>query len=225
MGLNSEIDHIVIHIEQTLSMLYGFSLFSTVKNHFVSKEQLKTYLGSGIEDVPEYQSRAGVFIYKDHGIEDIFIGVHVDEKLQSHLEDDSPLKSVHLDNLDSYWVLIEEVSHFHLIINRLTRKKEVTKLELEWQGEIDKILVSSLTLMAQNGTPCLEELQILLHESSMISSEKDLEYLYNEANRLAARFWRKLMGKKHPLDKGSIDLFREFYWAPWAYKYAKLSRV
>lgn len=225
MGQETEIDQIVLHIEETLSKLYGFSLFSTVTNHFVSREQLKTYLGSSIEAIPEYQSRAGVFVCNDKTAEDVYIGVHVDEGLQRHLQGDSPLKSVHRDNLDSFWVLIEEISHFHLIINRMMRKKEVTKLELEWQGEIDKILVSSLTLMAQNGTLCLEELQILLHESSHITSEKDLEDLYKDANLLAARFWKKIMKKKHPLDKGSISLFREFYWAPWAYKYARLSRV
>ena len=225
MGQEIDIDQIVLHVEETLSKLYGFSLFSTVNNHLVSREQLKTYLGPSIEAIPEYQSRAGVFICNDRSEEDIFIGVHVDEGLRKHLKGDSPLKAVHLDNLDSFWVLIEEISHFHLIINRLMRNKEVTKLELEWQGEIDKILVSSLTLIAQNGSPCLEELQILLHETCSITSEKELENLYNDANRLAARFWRKIMKKKHPLETGSIKLFREFYWAPWAYKYSKLSRV
>jgi len=101
----------------------------------------------------------------------------------------------------------------------------VSKLELEWQGEIDKLVVSALTLFAQHGDPCIEELQVLLHESSSISAVKELEGLYTDANLFAIRFWRRILKNKHLLDKKAIELLREFYWAPWTYKYSKLSKI
>lgn len=221
----TQIDHIVFSIENVLSQFYGFSPFSTVKDHLVSRDQLKTYLGSEVEKIPEFRSRAGVFICRESSADEIFIGVHIDEDVRYHLNNDSPLHRVHMDNLDPYWVLIEEISHFHLIINRIKEKKELTKLELEWQGEIDKLLVSSLTFFAQHGNPCLEELQILLHESSHVYSDQSLEHIYADANFLAARFWKKLMKNRHPLGKETINLLRSFYWAPWANKYAKLAKI
>jgi hypothetical protein len=93
-------------------------------------------------------------------------------------------------NLDAFCVLVEEISHFHLILNRAQAGLEVTKLELEWQGEVDKLLVSGLFLERQSGQSYLLPLARKLYDLAAVTAVDD--QLYEEATKYAARFWFQL---------------------------------
>lgn len=92
-------------------------------------------------------------------------------------------------------VLLEGVSHFRYIVDRAGEGRATCLLELELQAEIDKFFVLCLTLAPsrpQSVTGPLWQLQferaryhpdLAPHESAM----------YREANRLAARFCRRLL--------------------------------
>lgn len=220
-----ELEKIVNYIETTLGSFYGFSPQSTANDHLVSREDLKTHLGNSVESLPEYESRAGVYLFNDEAKQELFIGMHVDEKVQALLVDESPLTEVTRENIDSFWVIIEEVSHFHLLINRISQNRGVSKLELEWQGEIDKLLVSALTLRDQSGDPCLKDLVSLLHTNSSITAHEDIKQLYIEASRYAARFWHSALRFPRPLGEETKGFLRESYWVPWNEKISRIFRM
>jgi hypothetical protein len=219
---SNELLKTIEHIEEKLGLFYGFSPLSTAGSHLVSKEDLVRHFGEAVTQLPEFKSRAGVYVYTEKSSEDFFIGLHVDERIQVRINSDTPLRSVTRENLDSFWVIIEEVSHFHLLLNRAEQNRGVSKLELEWQGEIDKLLVTALTLTDQQGDPCLRDLVDLLHGSAIISAHEKLEQLYLEANRYAARFWHKTMRKNQPLDLETRRLLRQIYRDSWPGKISKL---
>lgn len=217
-----EFEKIVHYVEVTLGDYYGFDPQMTALAHIVTRKDLQDHFGESVRRLPEYESRAGVYLYNDAVKEELFIGMHVDEKVQLHLEGESPLTGVTRENIDSFWVLIEEVSHFHLLINRISQNRGVSKLELEWQGEIDKLLVAALTLRAQSGDPCLKDLISLLHEHSDITAHKELKNIYEEANRYAARFWHRTLKSRRPLGDETKGFLRDSYWVLWNEKKSRL---
>ncbi len=221
----SEFQKVVHYVEATLGHYYGFVPQMTALEHIVTREALQDQFGESVRRLPEFESRAGVYLYNDIDKEELFIGMHVDEKVQSHLEGESPLTGVTRENIDSFWVLIEEVSHFHLLINRISQNRGVSKLELEWQGEIDKLLVAALTLRAQSGDPCLKDLVNLLHEHSDITAHRELKEIYEEANRYAARFWHRTLKSPRPLGDETKGFLRDSYWVLWNEKKSRLVRL
>lgn len=97
------------------------------------------------------------------------------------------------DILEAYTVALEEVSHFHCLLHHTTEGRQVSPLDLELQGEIDKFLVTFFTNNDQKNAANFERLYVRLFQEFSLSS--DLSALqrerYLEANRLAMRFIRR----------------------------------
>ena len=125
-------------------------------------------------------------------------------------------------NLDAFCVLVEEVSHFHLIVNRAEAKLPVTKLELEWQGEVDKLLLCALLLQKQSGDPHVLPLVRRLFDEALIISDHNRQR-YEEATRFAARFW-KICGRNSIMLHGALQQFlNEAYRSSWQQKITSIT--
>lgn len=206
---------IISEVERSLAEFYAFEPGSEAASHLVSKDELKASLGRDVEALPEFQARAGVFL-KNERDDDLFIGIHLDESIKTRLETADPTRRLDDGNLDAFCVLVEEISHFHLILNRALDRRSVTKLELEWQGEIDKLLVCAITLKAQAGDSHVEPLARRLYDSAaIVAADRDL---YWEATRHAARFWRSPDRQREPLGAAVRALLRRSYRSTWREK-------
>ncbi len=165
-------------IENTLAHFYGFTLTAS------SAEFLLT------ETISESTERGCVLIHENKEHDTLEVGIRLRDEILAIVNSHDPLTQLSNHNLDAFWVIAEEVSHFHLICNRAHSARGVTHLELEIQGEIDKLLLAAGLLFEQHGDAHLLPLARKLFDESEIYSAGDL---YHDANRYAADFWYRFL--------------------------------
>lgn len=232
---SAQLQDVVSDVERLLASFYAFDPLSSAVSHLVSREQLKHSLGDQVTSLREYQARAGVFLFEpsrhqaNGGVEaagepgELFIGIHFDDSIKSIVEAADPRQCLEEKNLDAFCVLVEEISHFHLILNRAEHGLGVSKLELEWQGEVDKLLICAKTLEAQVGDPHLEVLTRKLFDVATIESDANYD-LYWQATRYAARFWFEAVRKFGRLSEELRETLKRTYEASWTQKLAHMEK-
>lgn len=118
--------------------------------------------------------------------DELELGVYFTEEVVKSSRNLLPLKVWDQDALPVFWVLIEEISHFHLICERAHTGGKTSLLELEWQAEVDKMLFSALYLRSQTGDCYFEALFYHLFEREYCFAADH----YYIAHQLAAKFWK-----------------------------------
>jgi hypothetical protein len=189
-----------------------------IANHVLTRSEIIGCLGSYAETHPEFQDRGGVWLIPTTDAEELFIGVHFDDSIRKSVTDNNPLQRLTAENLDAFCIVVEEVSHFHLIINRAKSGLEVSKLELESQGEIDKLLLAALFLEKQIGDGQVVQLARKLYDEAAITAV-DTE-LYWQATKFAARFWfEQARNDLRSLNSTALKkLLRQIYRQNWSGK-------
>ena len=200
--------------EQYLGHYYGFDSATSAADYTID-EASRARLASGGRN-----PRAGVYLLKESGPasaeteegggsqqDSLFVGVYFSKEIKTRIIEAPPLQALSPQNLDAFSVLVEELSHFHLIRQRGAQEREVSRLELEWQAEIDKVLVPSLILREQTGLSHISPLIQAVFEQTTIDPTPP----YPEAHKLAEKFWRQAfkegIGRSVPVtDEG----FRRF---------------
>ncbi len=155
-----------------------------------TKTELVNHLGTNIRQHPLFHRRAALWHVQERDGGD-FIGLYYDSDIIRDLEARDPLHALSSANIDAFCVLIEEVSHLHLVLNRASADREVNHMELELQAEIDKIIICSHVLAMQTGDPHLMPLSRQIFDAAEIAA--DLPQLYWTASKLAARFWYSML--------------------------------
>ena len=183
--LSSLFKKIVNEIEDLLARTYQFPIQTSIINHVFHESDSKHH-----PDLSFDSNNAQILLYPNKSDEeDIFIGFFCPQKLLKELIYQNPLAHLSTNNLNSLLVLIEEISHFHLIINRISKGRLTSKLELEWQGEVDKVLISSIIMRRQSGD---SHLLPLIRKIFDQASFHNPDTHYREASKFAARFWYHL---------------------------------
>ncbi len=167
-------------IENELVRFYGFKPHTRAADHLLPNTDSKN------------DRRAQVLFQHEPHQDEIFIGIQIREDILQTLEKQNPQKELTHENLDAFCVLTEEISHLHLILNRASCGRSVYQVELEWQGEIDKVLTSAILLKRLYGDPHWRHLIQMNFENSVVLPGPDAS-IYHMANRLAARFWDDLL--------------------------------
>ena len=119
--------------------------------------------------------------------------------------DGAPGDRVVAEALDSYCQLAEGVSHFLYMAHTAREDRRVSLLELEAQAEVDKFATCVLYGW-QRGVQWAEELlqRLFAWVSYRPHLSADARWRYEEANRLAKSFCRKLL--RH-VAQGRMDRF------------------
>ena len=191
-------------------------------DHLVNFEQaveIKSNLDSGM---------SSVLVQKDSEKDELFIGIYLSPNVVELLSNDCPIERLSNQNLNAYTVLVEELSHFHLIIQRGLSKLPISQLELEWQGEVDKLLFSAIRLRHQCGEAHYLHLARKLYDEAKIIAEDTERYW--EATRYAARLWYDLITHQDGIDDpGNSKVLRailgELYELPWQSKLDRITQV
>ena len=208
-------------VDRQMAAFYGFSPQASAADHLIDENQLALALGA--QTPPP--GRAAVFV--NSGADDeLFIGVHFTTPLVEGLVEHDPTQLLGDHNLDGFCHLIEEISHFHLLLNRAAVGRSVSKLELEGQGEIDKLLFAAMFLEQQCGDSHLVPLARRLYDGAHIVAQ-DYE-LYWQATRYAARFWYALFhasSEPRRIDGKLRQLLRLQYDRAWSAKLDALPSV
>ncbi len=196
-------------VEERLAALYRFTLPMSASGFLMPAEQLVAQNGAK-------PPRAAVFLtQKDDELE---IGLYLEEALQAILTRHDPKVELNEHNLDAYCALIEELSHFHLLLQRAADGRSVSQLELEWQGEVDKLLLSGLLMSEQRQVPCFRLLHHRIFEQAQLTAP---EPHYEEAAHYAAKYWHRLLPHTHAsrsIQGRVLPLLQETYQADWQRK-------
>lgn len=214
MKFSTPLAGIVQTVERELAAVYRFRPQAEASDHLVDRAMIKASLGDTASDLPEWHARGGVWLLGDAA--DLFIGIHIDDSVTETLAARDPFTQLNSDNLDALCVVVEEVSHFHMIINRAGEDRGVSKLELECQGELDKLLVAALLLERQSGRAHVVALARTLFDAATIVSGQT--GLYEAATRYAARWWYTAAAANDRLSPEALNQIRAQYKAPLADK-------
>lgn len=179
---------IVAWVEEEVSRYYKFEPQAQAASHLLTSDELREVLDK------EASERAGVYITNQG--EDIFLGIHFDASIINAIQHQDPRVKLDSGNLDAFCMIIEEVSHFHLMLNRLQKGTDVSRVELESLGEIDKVLLSYIALAQQVNGCQLLPLARKIYDYSYIVAHESQKPVYEKASSVAARFWFRAIDKR-----------------------------
>ncbi len=211
----------IIHqCEQMIAKYYGFEISTPFIDFIVSENDIAYSTNETKSNL-----KSGVFVIENKTEDEVFIGACLDEKITENLAAMNPLVVLNKENLNAFCVLVEEISHFHLLVNRAKAGLGVTKVELEWQAEIDKLLFSAEILRFQSGKTHIVPLLKLIFDQCEIIESPD-KPLYIQANKLAATFWYKAVSEyKEPTTVRDFrSTLQKLYRVDWDEKRAYCAR-
>jgi len=148
------------------------------------------------------------------------IGLFIDPSIICALESGDAL-----DHLDELSCAAEGASHFLYVADRAGKNRQVSKLELELQGEVDKFLLIHLNAAGRYGeiSPELFERQFERHSFGPGLSEDEVER-YATASHFAAKYCSHLRSTCfNPLRMSDLKLqARNFFERDFPGKVARL---
>ena len=221
-ALRNELKQLMRGIEGMLGSFYHLALSETAAEYLLTEGELSCLTLEQQRWVAD--RRAALLAVIPAGQGEMFLSLYLSDGIIERLCVASPLDQLTLDNLDAFCVLVEELSHFHLLTSRARQRLPLRILEMEVQGEIDKVLVSALCLAAQSGDHQLRELLYLLCGASRTYRDED-RGLYLEATKWALRLWQHLLedacGSRDPARSAFIRAaLCQLYHASWPQKVA-----
>jgi hypothetical protein len=175
----SPVSTLLVDVQRRLEVLYALEHQAPVTEFLIPVEHAQDYPGGGSRTLVTQRG------------DDVSLGVVLEDSVRTRLAAADP--RVHLDreNLDPFCVAAEEVSHFVYLFFCAQAARQVTQLELELQGEVDKYLSSVFLLCLQNEgavSPLLRELLFRhYHLAAHVTDEEGRER-YHRASDLAYRY-------------------------------------
>lgn len=117
-----------------------------------------------------------------------------------------------LEVLPDLSIVVEELSHFNTYSLAAEAGREISGLELEVQGEVDKFAVALEYLHLQNEISLREKVFEVLFDRCRIAPwiPADLEPRYRDAHEIARNFCRTVL-KKNPDFDEMKQSFRDFF--------------
>lgn len=159
-------------------------------------------------------ARGAESVLVDERADDVRMSVYLDAGVVERLDRHDPLSSLHDGNLGAFWTALEGISHFVYLAWNASREKQVTRLELELQAEVDKFVTTALLVAAQRGGRVPGDLHAWLFDLCRLdeSLEEEEANRYARANHYAGRYCLALA--RRYLQEGGESMFpeiRRFY--------------
>lgn len=208
----------IARIENSIAAYYGFARRASVCDYLVTRAQLGKMIAA-VESYPEWHAAGAVWL--DARADMAFIAVHFDSEVIQSLTACSPWQRLSNTNLNSFCVLVEEVSHFHLLLNKIAHGIALPRLELELQGEIDKVIICADLLYRQTGSCHLPPLLQKIYDEPHTTSDRR----YEQANDHAAAFFYRFLqrdSRPHTHSRCLRAFLQENYLCPWQQKLSTL---
>jgi hypothetical protein len=171
-------EDLLLQVQRGLESLYALEPEAPVTDFVIPSGEAGGYPGGG--------SRTLVAEHPDG----ISVGVILDGVVCAELANRDPRTHLDGENMGSFCVLTEEVSHFLLLLFRARWERPVSQLELELQAEVDKYLTSIFFLSLQNEGAVSTRLRSLLFRRYRLGADLSPERAerYRAASDLAERY-------------------------------------
>jgi hypothetical protein len=148
------------------------------------------------------------------------LSVYVDRQVLDRLQQDDPLRQLGEANLADFCTALEGVSHFQYLVWCIGHRRQLSMLELELQGEVDKY-AAAVCLLRQQGRDDLPRglRRRLFDEIRFVAGlPAELRQRYEEANHMAAHFCqrieRRFLRRQRFHPEAWLRTLREFYRQP-----------
>lgn len=200
-------NQVLKYIDAKMRRFYDLRHGCSVDEHLIHDQHL----------IPDPDLRAATLVSEEEQGE-IALAVYFNDEITQHLNQFDLFCALDIQRLDALCVLIEELSHFHLLCDRASKNRKTSRLELEWQAEIDKLLFATLVIFDQQGYWLFERIEReLYHRAKVISKEEDL---YRQANQLANEFWKNISNPKKLTPQffqnpSFLQYMQQYYQTPW----------
>jgi len=125
--------------------------------------------------------------------------IYYPDALVRLLETHHPLRALHSGNIDALMTLVEELDHFLLLVDRAHKGTPTSLLEMEFQANITKVLVTRQILARHLSRP-LQPAEThwirwhVLDKGRFTAPEPHVRQRYTDARRLARGVLRHLDG-------------------------------
>ena len=180
---------ILRRMQALLARLYDAHVEQEPDEFLISdRKELARIIGDQATDCSDEQ----VFIAESG--DGVRVGLFIDAQVLERLATHDPLEHLNEQNLQDFCTALEGVSHFHYLLWSLSRGRDVSLLELELQGEVDKY-ASALTLLTRQRDgeyPRSLHARLFDRVSYLPQLEPQARQRYEAANRHAARYCREL---------------------------------
>lgn len=164
-------------IESTYAEFYKHDFNLSAVDFLIDSDQL---------DQLNYSCEYRAAVLTSQLSDEFSIAIYLSNEIKDNIKKNAPLKQLNQHNIDHFCVLLEEISHFHFILNRISVNRTTSQLELEWQGEIDKFIFCNYLLEIQTKRNHLEQLKnIMFHHNKFFKKNSNF---YTEVNFFAAKF-------------------------------------
>lgn len=162
--------------------------------------------------------------------DEMAIALYLDAQVLERLAAADPLEHLTAANLADCWTALEGVSHFHYLAFHTGFDREVSRLELETQAEVDKYVATLWLLRRQMPRHFPLELHRILFGRTQVDPglPRERAALYRRASDYAARFCRRMEERlRRPADAGFHEMvaeLRRFYRLTESRKLAHIER-
>jgi hypothetical protein len=152
---------------------------------------------------------------------DLTLGIYFTEKVKEELDNFWEWKPGNwtASQWAAFLVAAEEVSHFHYVVHHASKGRQVTQLDLELQGEVDKFALSYFSQLQYVPDPkkVFDDVFARVFENFTLRDDlsEEAKTRYREANRIARRW---VSSPKAPLVttaslEDSLERLRDFYFS------------
>ena len=148
------------------------------------------------------------------------LSVYIDRQVLGRLRRQNPLRQLSESNLGDFCTALEGVSHFQYLVWCIGHGRQLSMLELELQGEVDKYAAAVCLLRRQGRADLPSGLRRRLFDNVRFVSglSAELQLRYAEANRVAARFCQQIeqqfLRRQRFRPEAWLRTLREFYRRP-----------
>jgi hypothetical protein len=175
-------------LQNMLAGMYDSRVEQDVADFLVTdRKELARVVGAQADGMSDEQV---VLVQDEDGVR---VGLFIEQAVLDRLSREDPLAALNDANLPDYCTVLEGVSHFHYLMWSLRHQRDVSLLELELQGEVDKYASAFALISRQQGSfPAALHPRLFSRVSFLPDLDAAARERYEQANRHAARYCRSL---------------------------------
>jgi hypothetical protein len=204
---------ILTTVQQQFECLYQLPQHRTIEDFLINQEMLITLQAGWRQGPAPDQCRGMLLLSPQHDA--LGVAVYLDDRVLNNLAVHDPRSGLHANNLHDFCTMVEEVSHFLYVTWKAGNNRQMTRLELELQAEVDKFIFCSFYGAHQHNPGSGIPLKELLFETFTLQPHLPHESRkrYLTASKLALHYChfleRRYMGKA--LLRRMLGEIRQFY--------------
>jgi len=200
-------------IQQQFEKLYQLPQHRTIEDFLINQETLST-LQAGWRQVPAPAHCRGMLLLSPHH-DELGVAVYLDDRVLNNLAVHDPRSGLHANNLYDFCTMVEEVSHFLYVTWKAGNNRQMTRLEIELQAEVDKFIFCSFYGAHQHNPDCGMPLKEILFETFSLQHQlpQESQKRYLTASKLALHYCHFLERRymKKELLRHLLGEIRQFY--------------